>query len=108
VVPTPASSFPTTSTSSKFLSLESLFDTFDTPVQGSILEELEDEEISTTHAQEVLTLRDSFFRSGPALFPTGTMMGSATKCDYVSFRNYILNTHLSPNSALNFGKTFYV
>jgi hypothetical protein len=90
VVPTPASaSFPPTSTSSKFLSLESLFDTFDTPVQGSILEELEDEETST-HAQEVLTLRDSFFRSGPALFPTGTMMGSATKCDYVSFRNYIL------------------
>jgi hypothetical protein len=70
VVPTPASSFPTISTSSKFLSLESLFDTFDTPVQGSILEELEDEETST-HAQEVLTLRDSFFRSGPALFPTG-------------------------------------
>jgi hypothetical protein len=78
VVPTPASSFPTTSTSSKFLSLESLFDTFDTPVQGSILEELEDEETST-HAQEVLTLRDSFFRSGPALFPTGTVMGIATK-----------------------------
>jgi hypothetical protein len=78
VVPTPASSFPTTSTSSKFLSLESLFDTFDTPVQGSILEELEDEETST-HAQEVLTLRDSFFRSGPALFPTGTIDGQRHK-----------------------------
>jgi len=72
VEPTP-SSLPAASTSSKFLSLESLFDTFDTPLQASILgaEELEEEKETTTHAQEVLTLTENFFRSGPALFPTG-------------------------------------
>jgi hypothetical protein len=85
VEPTPSSAggFPTT-TSSRFLSLESLFDTFDTPsvrpaVESSLLDLEEGEESTTTqllsgavlHQEEVRTLTHNFFRSGPALFPTG-------------------------------------
>jgi hypothetical protein len=77
VDPTP--SFGPLSTT-KFLSLESLFDTFDTPslVKSSIeQEEEEEEEGATTKStpetfQEVRTITDNFFRKGPALFPTGT------------------------------------
>jgi hypothetical protein len=74
VEPTPA--FSPLSTS-KFLSLESLFDTFDTPslVKSSIEQEEEEEGTTTSNTpetfQEVSTITDNFFRKGPALFPTG-------------------------------------